>query len=115
MAKIPCYSLRALEIWERLHDGRKPEAIQMVLADLQSGCADEDVQGIAAYLLDPPIRKRGAPKQAGPKRWPEIGAAFDNALDSRTWEVAREEVAAEFGVSEKHAENCLSAYRRARE
>lgn len=114
MAKLPPYaSFRALEISERLTDGRTAEALDMVIADLQAGCADEQVQWIAANLLRPSKKARGAPRKTGPKQYLDIGAAFENALiEGKPWDVAREDLASEFGVSESHAENCLAAYRR---
>lgn len=87
----------------------------MVIADLEAGCADDQVQWIAAQMLKPKERRRGRPSHP-PKAWIDIGTAFECALDDgKTFEVAREHIAAQFNVSESHAENALRTYRLARD
>lgn len=87
----------------------------MVIADLESGRADDQVQWIAAQMLKGEKRGRGRPSHP-PTKWPDIGAAFEDAIDNgKTFEVAREETAAQFDVSETHAENALRTYRQARD
>ena len=114
MANVPVYSFRALEIWERVRDGRKDEAQQMVIADLESGCADTDVQGIAAYLLRGEKRSRGRPSHP-PTKWLAAGELFESLTgDGMKYEAAILATAEEIGQSPEHAETAVAFYRRNR-
>ncbi len=114
MAKVLTYSLRALEIWERVEDGRENEARQMAIADLEAGCADADVQGIAAYLLRGKKRSRGRPSHK-PMKYLAAGETFESlTAGGMKYEAAILATAEKIGQSPEHVETAVAFYRKAR-
>lgn len=110
MAELPFFSLVAPDIRIRMGDGRGIEARQMVIAELLTGKADQEVQAIAAEMLAAPPKAAGAPAHA-PMRWLEIYSEFRDAVDrgmKRTHAVAA--TASAMLVSEKHVRNCVKFY-----
>lgn len=115
MAKVPVASLRAFDIWVRLNDGREDEARQMVIADLDAGRADDQVQWIAAQMLKPKQRGRGRPSHR-PTKWLEAGEAFESLRsDGMKYEAAILATAQKIGQSPEHVETAVTLYRRSRD
>ena len=72
------------------------------------------MQWIAAQMLMPQKRGRGAPKKSAPVYWEDIGAAFDEARETMTDLEARATVSKRFGYSESHVKNCWDFYKAGR-
>lgn len=120
MAPLPKkFSVAAVPITAAVHEGRAEDAMDMLLAALESGEADSAVQLIAADWIrtlglkpgDPKALRQGA--RALPKEWIEIGVmATDLQGAGRSYDDAVSETAAYFGYSSRHVETCLALYNR---
>lgn len=87
----------------------------MVVADLEAGSADDQVQWIAAQMLKPKQRGRGRPSHP-PMKWLDAGAIFEELYgDGTTYEAAILATAEKIGKSPEHVETAVAFYRRSRD
>jgi hypothetical protein len=98
-----------------LAEGRREDAITVIIERLRAGSASAEMQAIAAELLRPPRKRgKGRPKSQ-PQFWYEIGTDLDALMsDGKSYEAATEAIARKYGVSERHVGNAARYYRDAK-
>ncbi|MGB3273849.1 MAG: hypothetical protein WBA66_13280 [Xanthobacteraceae bacterium] len=98
-----------------LSEGRREDAITVIVERLRTGNASAEMQAIAADLLRPPQKRgKGRPKSQ-PQFWYEIGTDLDDLMGGGlTYENAIEALAKKYGVSERHVGNAARYYRDAK-
>lgn len=114
MAPLPKICRDASALRSMLLEGRAEDARRLATTLLQAGKASSAAQIVIAEILNPPPRGRGRPSSAHPKRWLEIGEAFDRLRDEgRTYESTVEELAVSFGSNIRTVETTIAFYRAA--
>ena len=114
MAKIE-FCVRTNELHEMVFDGREKEARAKAISLLRAGFTTKPFLRFVANLLETPLRERGGPRRP-PKRWLDIGEAFEQLRDlGISHQDAQADLAEKFGVSEATIGRAVKLYREARE